>query len=115
MRDGVKRGQEALTHRRTLFTAERSTLRVLAVGVSSDLQSRVKGELLHHVPDVTLDGMGGDVETRRDLLVAEPFADERDDFLLSRCHAHTFHGHRPAFGDGFSRDLREQRRGHLGW
>src|ERR1019366_9993440 len=74
-----------------------------------DLQPRVESEFLHDVPYVTLHSMGGDVQPRRDLFVAQPFADETDDLSLPCGHSHGVDAHRPALPEGTFRDLREER------
>src|SRR5690348_7537909 len=64
----------------------------LSARVGRDLEPRVERELLHHVANVTLDGMGRDLEPLSNFLVAQPLADERDDLALAWRHPHILEG-----------------------
>ena len=82
--------------------------------VCGDLKSGVQRELLHHVSDVTLNGMRRDVETRGNLLVTQAFADQIYDLPLSSGHANRLHGIGSPPFDCLARDLREECRSQLG-
>src|SRR3954471_12867716 len=68
---------------------------VLAVRVGSDLQTTVQRQLLHDVAHVTLDRMRGDLQSRRDLLVAQALGNEVDHLTLARGHSYGFNCVRP--------------------
>src|SRR6476661_2015719 len=84
----------------------------LAARVGGDLESRVQGELLHDVAHVALDGMSRDVESLRNLLVAEPFANELDDLELPRRHSHILEHILGLAPSRLLRDVRDERVRH---
>src|ERR1019366_6143124 len=71
--------------------------RPLVMSVRGDLQSRMQRQLHHDISNVTLHGVARDVEAVGDFLVAQPRADEIDDFTFAWCHAHVF-GHTGGVG-----------------
>src|SRR6185312_12323006 len=80
-----------------------------AVCVSGNLQAVVQGELLQNVVHVTLDGVGGDMESARDFFVAQALDNQRDHLPLPLRHPYgVAHGWGPSTDRSF-RDVGKQR------
>jgi hypothetical protein len=86
------------------------------VCMSGDLQPRVDTQFLHDVAHMALHGVGRDVKATGDPLVAQPFRDQADHFLLPTRHVRAVGGSiATTSADTGPCDLGEERAGHLGW
>src|SRR5438477_5397100 len=79
----------------------------ITLSIGGDFQSRMQSQFLEDVVHVAFDGVRRQVQTARDVLVAQAFYNKADDFPLTSGHPNTrdslASSHRPP------RDLREKR------
>ena len=78
---------------------------ILPVGIGGDLQPSVQHQFFHDIAHVALDRVGGDMEPRGNLFVAQSLGDQVEDLSFARRHAHGLGDVRSPLGDGVLHDL----------